>query len=477
MHRNSMEDLLQHQRRRRWWWRALGWLTLGGCLTGVLVYGWGMGEPEQAEPAQKDRAVSRARVTVQTSLEAAHRPLDVGPESRDEPGDETEQLDDAWTQGEPATMRGTLESHRSVFAALRARNLLSAQIQPVVDATGDVFDFKRSRPDDEWYVEVDSTGTITKFRYQTSPVDIWETVRNSNGSYACSKIKVPVERRRTTVAGTVEESLWTAFADSGAGDSAVLIDRFSDIFAYSVDFNRETRPGDRFTLVVEKVYLEGEFLRYGRIVAAEYLQGDGDVHRGFYHENDDESGYYNADGQSLKRQFLKSPLATTRVTSQFGQRHHPVLDESRMHRGVDYGAPTGTPVRAVADGTVSYAGRKGANGNLVVLQHANGYVTLYAHLHDISDGLHSGERVSKKTIIGEVGSTGRSTGPHLHFGMKQHGRYVDPMEIDAKRAEPLGDDERERFKRQVVEPMSKQLESARRTPSVEAAKSSESEEG
>jgi murein DD-endopeptidase MepM/ murein hydrolase activator NlpD len=472
-----MEDLLQHRRRRRGWWRTLGGLAAVVVALAGGAYWWSTSETESPEPRQSRRAMADARGAIDSSLEAARRPLEVGPEARDRRNESARTFDDAWTKGSPARMRGTLEEHHSVFAALRAHNLPSSKIQPVVDATGEVFDFSRSRPDDTWYVEVDSTGTITTFRYETSPVDVWETVRNSNGSYACSKIKVPVERRRATVSGTVERSLWTAFAESSAGNNAVLIDRFSDIFAYSVDFNRETRPGDRFTLVVEKVYLEGEFLRYGRILAAEYLQGRSDAHRGFYHEDDDGEGggYYTAEGKSLKRQFVKSPLATTRVTSQYGQRHHPTLGEQRMHRGVDYGAPIGTPVRAVADGTVTYAGRKGANGNLVVLRHANGYVTLYAHLHDIH--VDAGERISKKTIVGEVGNTGRSTGPHLHFGMKQNGRYVDPMEIEAKRADPLDSDERTHFKKQVVEPLLEELKSARPSRSAEASREDKSEEG
>ena len=459
----DMQDLLSRQRRRRGLRRNLLRFVLIAVLAGLIGYYFTfVGGGEEQTKKRRGRAVEHVKGLVHESLAAANRPLEVdAPQKRHDRRDEA--LSAEWTGGEAVRMRGKLAKNQSVFKALRARNLKPAKIQKVVSATAEAFDFRKSRPGDEWSAEVSESGAITRFRYKTSPEDIWETVRNSNGTYACTKIDVPVEHRRTTLAGRVDQSLWKAIVDEA--EKPKLVYRFADIFAYSVDFNRETQPGDSFAMIVEKVYLEGEFLRYGKIVAAEYVN-KGERFRGFLYEDDGEvKGYYDEEGKNLKRQFLKSPLASIRVTSRFGMRYHPVVGKEKMHRGVDYGAPTGTDIRAVADGTVAYAGRKGANGNLIVLKHANGYVTLYAHLHEIADGIHPGAKVTKKTVIGEVGSTGRSTGPHLHFGMKRHGEYVNPMKTDFARAEPLEGEEKERFVEEVADPLSEELDKAGVAPS------------
>ncbi len=452
-----MEDLLRRQRRRRGWWRGIRRALLLALLACVAGYYWfyvRSSEPDQ-EVDERAEAVANVRADVHAGIEAAKLPLEVdAPEGTEGTGDPA--LTATWEKGEAVTMKGELEQNQSVFQALGDRNVPHREIQRIVDATSKKFDFRKSRPGDEWTAEVEESGEIMRFRYETSPEDVWETVRNSNGSYSVTKVDVPVQKRRTTLSGRVDKSLWQSMTDNTRNPE--IIYRFADIFAYSVDFNRETKPGDSFAMVLEEVYLEGEFLRYGKILAAEYVN-KGEMYRGYLYETGDgDSGYYDETGKNLKRQFLKSPLASIRVTSTYGMRHHPVQGKKKMHRGVDYGAPIGTPIRAVADGTVMFAGRKGANGNLIVLDHANGFKTLYAHLHSIADGIHPGAKVSKKTVIGEVGNTGRSTGAHLHFGMKRHGNYVDPQEVEFARAEPLEGDQKKEFLSEVVEPLSGKLD-------------------
>jgi len=484
-----MDNLLRSQRRRRdrpW----LLWVVVAMTLTaGAWWFGpWSYWE---TKPKDVERTVERAMAAAGDAVAAARRPIEVrkGPK-------ETSGRDPAWSanwsDGESTKVKGELAEQQSVFVALKERGLPAGSIQAMVNGLSKEFDFRRSRPGDIWTAKVDADGHITSFRYKTSPEDIWETVRNGDGSYDTSKVDVPVERELTTVAGVVSGSLWESMMEAGESDK--LIYRFADIFAYSVDFNRETQTGDQFAMVVEKVMLDGEFLRYGHVRAAEYVN-KGEVFRGFRYNPDDpkrfavgqtgrrgeassgdessgddgddettksRGSYFDADGRNLKRQFLKSPIASVRVTSGYGKRYHPVLEKQKMHRGVDYGAPTGTPVRSVADGTIQYADWKGANGQLVVISHANGYKTLYAHLSDIADGIHPGAKVSKKTIIGEVGSTGRSTGPHLHYGMTRNGRYINPRKIDAARAEPLKGEDREHFQREVAKPLLAELREARR---------------
>jgi murein DD-endopeptidase MepM/ murein hydrolase activator NlpD len=456
-----MDDLLRNQRRRSRRGRGRGARRLLYVLVLIAAGagGWwwysqeGFQQKKDQTPAQ---AVTLAVDVVNDSVQAARVPIevekaaeDLGTSKRDE------ELTASWSEGEEAAIRGVLQKNQSVFLALKDRGLSNQAIHNVVTATGKEFNFRKSRPGDEWFAEVDTDGSVTRFRYKTSPEDIWETTRTSDDGYESTKVDVPVQTREEAIGGTVNGSLWQTMVD--LGENGALIYRFADIFAYTIDFNTETRPGDQFGLVFEKIYLNGKFLRYGRIVAGMYSGRNG-IKYGFYYRTDGgESGYYDENGDNLQRQFLKSPLASVRVTSTYGKRYHPVLKRMRMHHGIDYGAPTGTPIRSVADGKVIFAGYKGANGNLISIKHTNGYLTHYAHLSKISKGIRRGRRVTKKTIIGKVGSTGRSTGPHLHFGMKRHGKYVNPRKVDFARGEPLKGGEKDRYIEEVAGPLKEKI--------------------
>jgi murein DD-endopeptidase MepM/ murein hydrolase activator NlpD len=361
-----------------------------------------------------------------------------------------------WTSGENNLIKGEISPGQSLFQSLTARKIPAGPTQRLIDGSRDVFDFTKCRPGDRWLAFVNEDGTVEKFKYQVSRTKLWRATLTKDGEYQAEKIDVPVQTRIDTITGTVNTSLWQTLRSRG--ERGELTYDFADIFAYSIDFNTETRPGDKFTIVVEKQFLNGDFLDYGTILAAEYINRGHQMRAYYFELSEEESGYYTEKGKNLERQFLKSPLATIRITSRYGQRHHPVLGDTRMHNGVDYGAPVGTNIRAVADGTVVFAGWKGANGRLITLRHANGYITHYAHLHDID--VTPGERVEKKEIIGEVGNTGRSTGPHLHYGMKQYGNYVNPLEVETDRAPPLKGDEKEKFKEKIVPPLRSRLEIA-----------------
>lgn len=459
-----MDDLLRQTRRRRFSRRRKRWKLWLAVLAVVLAVGagwWFWQKDDVANETESASAVAMREATngVRDSVKAARLPLEVDQVEQDfdEPGEDPS-LTASWEEGEETTIRGKLEKDQSVFLALQDRNLTPAAIHKVVTETGEVFDFRRSRPGDEWTVEVNSDGTISRFTYQTSPEDIWETSLVGDGKYEAEKIDVPVDTEREVISGVVSSSLWKAIED--LGEDGTLIYRFADMFAYSVDFNAETQPGDHFAMVFEKVYLDGEFLRYGKIRAGKYSGMNGD-HYGFYYEAENgDTGFYDENGENLQRQFLKSPLASVRVTSTYGKRFHPVLGRMKMHHGVDYGAPIGTPIQAVADGKVRFAGWKGANGRLIIIDHAKGYRTLYAHLSKIEKGIRPGKRVTKKTVIGRVGNSGRSTGPHLHFGMKRHGKYVNPRKVDFARAEPLEGDEREKYLEEIVAPLKQRLDDA-----------------
>ena len=403
-------------------------------------------EEHAAQILRHDQVFAMATARVHGSIEASRLPLQVVTDEdalSQTDGPPKKEPIKVWIEGQSADFKGSLARNESVFSALQKRKLTNKNIHDVVSATGEKFNFRHSRPKDSWEASVDTKGVVTRFRYQTSVEDIWETRRQHDGTYVCEKVKVPLEARQTIVAGVVSGSLWQSMEQAGL--SAPIVGKFIDVFSHEVDFGAQTRPGDRFAIVYEKVFLNGEELRDGRVLAARYLTPEREFNAYWYETLDEDQGYFDGKGKSLQRQFLKSPLSNVRITSVFGKRFHPVLKRWKMHNGVDYGAPTGTPVMAVADGVVAFSGWKGANGNLVSIKHKTGHTTHYAHLSYIPPSIKRGKPVTKKTVIGRVGSTGRSTGPHLHFGMSVGGKYMDPFKVDFVRGRALAGKELERL--------------------------------
>lgn len=223
--------------------------------------------------------------------------------------------------------------------------------------------------------------------------------------------------------GTVRTSLFAATDAARLPDS--IASQLADLFSGSIDFRRDLRSGDTFSVVYEALEADGELLRYGRLLSAEFVNR-GKSHQVLWFEPPGHrGGYYTFDGESTRRAFLASPLAFSRISSGFGMRFHPVHGSLRPHLGVDFPAPTGTPVRTVGDGTIQFAGWQRGFGNVVFIQHRNNITTVYAHLHRID--VRKGQRVSQGDNIGQVGCTGTCTGPHLHFEYRRNGVHRDPL--------------------------------------------------
>lgn len=347
---------------------------------------------------------------------------------------------------DPLHVVGKLKRNETLFVALRNKSLEPDRIQPVVSSMSEVFDFRRSRPGDRFEAHLDLDGNILKFRYQVSREDIY-LAQLIGDRYVAEKVEVPRTTRVERLEGIVTTSLYLAL--QAIGEDGDLASRFMDLFAYDFDFGTDSRNGDRFRMLVEKIYLDGEFYKYGNILVAEYVSSEkaATFQAFFFAPDEDKDGeYYDAEGYSIRRAFLKVPVPGARMTSVFNlKRYHPILKRYRPHHGVDYAAPTGTPVLAVADGTLSFVGWKGGNGNFIVLKHDPPYESVYAHLSRFRSGLKKGAQVKQKDIIGYVGSTGLSTGPHLHFGIKRNGKWVDPMSLDTSRGNQLQGSLRRRF--------------------------------
>lgn len=254
-------------------------------------------------------------------------------------------------------------------------------------------------------------------------------------------IDLPVEKSTKTFTGLVKTSLWNSAID--AGMEAHLIAELAEIFAWQIDFSREVRWGDRWRLVVNEKFVDGKSIGWGSIVAAQYSTSSGELFTGIkYPQNAENASYYQEDGSSLRRLFLKNPIKFGRITSRFtNRRFHPVLKKNRPHYGVDYAAPTGTPVRSVGDGKIVYIGRKGGSGKMIKVRHNSVYTTAYLHLSRYAKKLKRGSTVKQGETIGYVGQTGLATGPHLHFSFYKHGRYADPLSVKFPSADPVAQGE------------------------------------
>ncbi len=238
-------------------------------------------------------------------------------------------------------------------------------------------------------------------------------------------VNYPVKVLRTVVSGEINNSLF--YAMQRVGESDILAIKLAEILEWEVDFFKDIRKGDFFNILVEKKFCRNKFIGYGRILAVDFVN-NGRFIRGLYYEDGNISGYFRPNGESLQRGFLKAPLKFARISSTFQRRRlHPVLHVYRPHYGVDYAAPIGTPVHATADGTVIVRGYSKGNGNYVKLRHNNGYETMYLHFSRFKRGLSRGDFVKQGEVIGYVGSTGYSTGPHVDYRIKKHGKYINPL--------------------------------------------------
>lgn len=327
-----------------------------------------------------------------------------------------------------------IERNRILATALRSAGLDGTQSERIIAALDGVFDFRKSRVGDQLRL-VFRDGELDFFDYRQSAVDEWQ-VRRDGERYVASKRVVEVEKQVSRVELEVATSLYDAALASHEDPTIALA--LADVFAWDIDFYVDVRKGDRVRCLVEKVLSKGRLLRYGEVMAAEYRGEAVGTKRVFRWQLPDGSwSYFQEDGTSARKAFLKSPLKFAHVTSGFGSRFHPVLQYVRAHQGVDYAAAVGTPVWSVADGTVTRAGNSGAGGNTVCIHHRNGFETCYLHLSAYAAGVKSGARVSQKQLVGYSGNTGLTTGPHLHFAMKRNGSYVNPLNQKFPRSEPV----------------------------------------
>ncbi|HEC98474.1 MAG TPA: M23 family peptidase [Nitrospirae bacterium] len=271
---------------------------------------------------------------------------------------------------------------------------------------------------------------VKNFRYSIDDSHYLKVIKGPEG-FTAEKVRVVYNKRQSLVTGTIRDNLINSIGNDRE-HMRIAFD-MAEIFESSIDFVTELRRGDSYRLLVEELWLNGVFKGYGKILAAEFTN-NGKTYEAYGFKVNGRPGYYDSKGRSLKKALMRAPLRFRYISSGFTyRRKHPILKTYRAHRGIDYAAPRGTPVSAAGNGTVKFAGWNGGYGNLVIIKHPNGYETYYGHLSRIRKGTKKGKRVSQGDIIAYVGSTGLSTGPHLHYSIKRYGKFLNPLKIKLPR--------------------------------------------
>lgn len=343
---------------------------------------------------------------------------------------------------------------QSLADIFHEQGLSPTELQRLVDANVDNGAFRRIHPGDEFAFRKSGEGRLTALRFDRD--DHTRVVLRIDADGVKSEIAERALERRVHVAhGTIKSSLFEAGDTAGMTDSMTL--KLAQAFGYDIDFAQDLRVGDSFTVIYNDVYREGERLRDGDIIGATFINGGRRFTAFRYEDADGTVSFYSEDGRPLKTSFLRTPVEFTRISSRFSAgRMHPVLGKMRAHKGVDYAAPTGTPIYAAGDAKVEFRGVKNGFGNVVILQHGGQYSTVYGHMSRFAAGLSAGQRVRQGQLIGYVGSTGLATGPHLHYEFRLNGQHRDPLSVTLPKPEPLPATELAKFK-QLTQPMLAQL--------------------
>lgn len=345
------------------------------------------------------------------------------------------------------------------LAAVFSRHGLGpATVHHVAHLNGRTARLRDLRPGEELQLDFDEDGGLSALRFEFDERRLVEIIAGSDG-FESRVIDRPIETRVVRTSGTIQDSLYLSAQRAGLSNPLIL--KLARIFAWDIDFVYDIRAGDRFFLVYEELYREGEKLRDGEILAATFVNRGENLTAVRYDTGNGRAEYYTPEGRNMRKEFLRTPVDFRRISSRFDpNRMHPSLGYRRPHRGVDYAADSGTPVIATGNGRVQKAGRHGGYGNRIIIEHAGRYSTLYAHLSKYARGVRAGERVEQGQVIGYVGMTGTATGPHLHYEFRVDGTHKDPLKVDFPAAESLPESERTAF-REAARPLMSQLDAMR----------------
>ncbi len=350
-----------------------------------------------------------------------------------------ERLDEAW-------LEHRIKPGESFFLAMRAMGFGPGTVQSVMDAGKHARSLLDLKPGQVLRANADG-GELVALDFEIDPINKLEVRREDDG-YTAQLHTLPTQTVQNQTTGTITSSLYLSAQQAGLSDRLIL--ELAQMFGWDIDFTQDLRTGDRFALVFNQVMLDGEKVQDGDILAAEFVNKGKVLRAVRYTAPDGRVSVYKPDGGSMRKAFTRNPLPITRVTSRFNpNRLHPIFKTVRPHRGVDYGAASGTPVQVTGDGRVAFAGRQGGYGNVVIIDHGRGYRTLYGHLSRFAAKLRVGTQVSQGDTIAYVGATGWATGPHLHYEFQVNNQHKDPLTVALPNAGPLPSAYRRHFAAQT----------------------------
>jgi len=342
--------------------------------------------------------------------------------------DKSEQSDEKW-------LEETVTSGDSLARIFSRLGLSAKLLHQITNSCKEAKGLTNIRPGESLRIRLDDHGQLQELIYQRNAVEALHITLHGDGFKARTDIK-QVEKRLGYLSGTIVSSFYLSAQKAGLSDALIM--DLATIFGWDIDFALEIRKGDRFSVVFEEGFLNDTRYGNGRILAAEFVNR-GKVYRAIRHEKDNgESDYYSPNGNSMRKAFLRAPVDFRRISSRFTkERFHPVLGKKRPHRGVDYAAATGTPIKAAGDGRVIFRGTKGGYGRTVILKHGSQYTTLYAHLSRFRSKVKNGTRVKQGQTIGYVGKSGLATGPHLHYEFRVNNRHRNPLTVKLPASAPI----------------------------------------
>jgi murein DD-endopeptidase MepM/ murein hydrolase activator NlpD len=404
-------------------------------------------QPEAATEAPA-QSLPPAQILPKDSAPAQEASEDAAAPSADALAETVIEIEPVWK--EHLISRG--DSLARIFAQ---QGLAPALLNRIVNSSPEAKRLARIRPGQKLRFQFDENDELIKLELQRNRVESLR-VAIADDQISTQEISKTWDARISSAAGVIESSLFVDGQKAGLSDGQIM--ELATIFGWDIDFALEIRAGDLFRVLYEDHYLNGERLRDGPILAAEFTNRGTTYRAVRYEDTNGEIGYYDVDGHSKRRAFIRSPIKFARVSSRYNPRRwHPVLKKWRSHKGVDYAAPTGTPIRATGDGRVVFRGTKGGYGRTVILEHGGKYTTLYAHLSKFSKRAKSGNRVKQGQVIGYVGKTGLASGPHLHYEFRVNGQHRDPLRVKLPKSMSLPKAEIAGF-RKATAPLLAQLE-------------------
>ena len=345
---------------------------------------------------------------------------------------------------EPEWIELEVKSGDTLSALLQEHGVSAGQVHRLVTGDDRLAALARIRPGETLGITLDDSGELNALRYHPSRIQTVKATLDDDGRWQVTSETREYQHRVRFAEATIDNSLFLAGHAAGMSDNLTM--QLANIFGWDIDFVLDIRSGDRFRVLYEELYLDGEKVGNGNILAAEFWTQGRHLTAYRFETHSGDTDYFDAEGRSMRKEFIRTPVAFSRISSRFSLgRKHPILNRVRAHRGIDYAAPSGTPIKAAGKGKVIFAGVKGGYGNVLILKHGQRYTTLYAHMRSFARGIHVGSRVNQGQTIGYVGMSGLATGPHLHYEFRVDGVHRNPQTVPLPKAQSVSDNERPQF--------------------------------